>query len=97
MTVIFDVHQDENRERRNQLPKKLLEKMKRKSAVWLTLKEQHELNALTHDFLESDFAREIAERMNNKRIKYRTTYYIMLSKKLKEELCVPKTSSELMT
>lgn len=85
LTVVFDVHEDENRERRNQLAKKILGKMKGKAPVWPTLKEQHELNALTYDPLHSDFVREIAEKMNNKEGTYRTTYDIMSFEKLKEE------------
>jgi hypothetical protein len=85
MTVVFDVHEDENRERRDQLAKKFFEKKTGKSAIWPTLKEQHELNALTHDPLQSDFLRDIAERMNNRKANHRTTYDILSFKKLKEE------------
>jgi hypothetical protein len=84
-TVIFDVHEDENRERRDQLTKKFLEKKRGTAAIWPTLKQMRELNALTHDPLKSDFVLEISDRMNNKKNKYRTTYEIVSFEKLQEE------------
>jgi hypothetical protein len=84
-TVIFDVHEDENRERRDQLAKKFLEKKRGKATIWPTLKQMHELNALMHDPLKSDFVLEMSERMNNKKNKYRTTYEIVSFEKLQGE------------
>jgi hypothetical protein len=78
-TFIFDVHEDENRDRRDQLAKKFLEKKRGKATIWPTLKQMHELNALTHDPLKRDFVLEISERMNNEKNKYRTTYEILVS------------------
>jgi hypothetical protein len=71
-TVIFDVHEDEDRERRDQLAKKFLEKKREKFTIWPTLKQMHELNALAHDPLKNDFVSEISEIMDNKKNKYRT-------------------------
>jgi hypothetical protein len=83
--VVFDVHEDEDRKRRDQLAKKFLERKRGKATIWPTLKQMHELDALTHDPLKIDFVPEISERMNNKKNKYRTTYEIVLVEKLQEE------------
>ena len=77
MTVVFDVHEDEKRQRRNQLVKKFLEKNKGKSAIWTTLKEQH------YDPLQSDFIHGIVDRIKTKKINYRTTHDSLIYK-LKE-------------
>jgi hypothetical protein len=83
--VIFDVHEDENRERRDQLAKRFLKKKQGKATIWPTLKQQYELNDLMHDHLTDEFVHEISERMNNKKNKYRTTYEIISFDKIGEE------------
>jgi hypothetical protein len=85
-TVIFDVHEDENRERIRQL----YNKPKKKGGgtfYWknLTKDEIAELKALSHNPLEKDFHHDINERTGNELHQYRTTYEIIYFEKLEEE------------
>jgi hypothetical protein len=85
-TVIFDVHEDENRERITELYNKAKERgggtFYRKN---FTKDELAELKALSHNPLEKDLHHEINERTGNELHQYRTTYEIIHFKKLEED------------
>jgi hypothetical protein len=85
-TIIFDVHEDENRERIMQLYNKAKERAKG-VLYWknMTKDERDELKALSHNPLEKEFHHEINERTANELHQHRTTYEIVHFAKLEDE------------
>jgi hypothetical protein len=85
MVVIFDVHEDENRQRIMQLYDKAKERAKG-VFYWknMTKGEMAELKALSYNPLEKEFHHEINEITGNELHKFRTTYEIISWEKLKE-------------
>jgi hypothetical protein len=85
-TVIFDVHEDENRERIMQLYNKA--KKRAKGVLYsrnMTKDEGDELKTLSHNPLEKDFHHEINERTGNELHQYMTTYEIIYFEKLEDQ------------
>jgi hypothetical protein len=80
MTVMFDVHDDEDR---RQL--EVMKKTHKRRLFGRPTDKDRKLEALEHNPFVDDFMRDIASRLKVNHMKVRTTYEIASFEELKEE------------
>ena len=80
MTVVFDVHDDEDRKQLE-----ILRKTHKRRPFGRPTDKDRKLEELEHNPFVDDFMRDIARRLKVDHFKFRTTYEITSFEKLKEE------------